>query len=103
MVKFKIEWSVDARLDLIDILEFYVKQNGTTTYSFKLNSEIDKTVKLLSKNPALGINTNYDSVRTFVNGNSQIIYEIFDQLILIIMILDCRRNPEEKKIGKRIK
>jgi hypothetical protein len=24
-------------------------------------------------------------------------------LILIIMILDCRRNPEEKKIGKRIK
>lgn len=103
MVKFKIEWSVDARLDLIDILEFYIKQNGTATYSIKLNSEINKTVKLLSKNPALGINTNYESVKTFVNGNFQIIYEVFDQLILIIMIWDCRRNPEEKKIGIRIK
>jgi len=103
MVKFKIKWSVDARLDLIDILEFYIKQNGTATYSIKLNLEINKTIKLLSKNPALGIHTNYDSVRTFVNGNYQIIYEVFDQLILIIMIWDCRRNPEGKKIGKRIK
>jgi plasmid stabilization system protein ParE len=103
MVKFKIEWSVDARLDLIDILEFYTKQNGTATYSIKLNSEINKTVKLLSKNPVLGIRTNDDSVRTFVNGNYQIIYEVFDQLILIIMIWECRRNPEEKEIVKRVK
>ena len=33
MVKFKIEWSVDARLDLIDILEFYIRQNGAAKFS----------------------------------------------------------------------
>ena len=103
MAKFKIEWSVDARLDLLDILEFYFKQNGTATYSIKLNSEINKSIRLLSKNPTLGILTNYDSVRTFIKGDYQIIYEIFDQLILIVMIWDCRRDPNDKVIGNRIK
>jgi len=27
MVKFKIEWSIEARLDLLDILDFYVSRN----------------------------------------------------------------------------
>lgn len=103
MAKFKIEWSADARLDLMDILEFYLKQNGAATYSIKLNSEINKSIRLLSRNPSLGIQTNYDSVRTFIKGDYQIIYEIFDQLILIVMIWDCRRNPEDKVIGNRIK
>ena len=44
MVKFKIEWFVEARLDLIDILEFYINQNGTATYSIKLNSKINKSI-----------------------------------------------------------
>jgi len=103
MVKFKIVWSIEARLDLTDILEFYIKQNGTASYSIKLNSEINKHLKLISRNPFIGIPTDYDSVRTFIKGDYQIIYEIFDNLILIIMIWDCRRDPEDKVIDRRIK
>ena len=103
MVKFKIDWSIEARLDLLDILEFYIKQNDTATYSIKLNSEINKSIKLLSKNPFFGIQTDYDSVRALISGNYQIIYEIFDKLIIIIMVWDCRRDPEDKVIDRRIK
>jgi len=103
MVKFKIDWSIEARLDLLDILEFYIKQNDTATYSIKLNSEINKSIKLLSKNPFIGIETDYDSVRALISGNYQIIYEIFDKLIIIIMVWDCRRDPEDKVIDRRIK
>jgi len=103
MVKFKIDWSIEARLDLLDILEFYIKQNDTATYSIKLNSEINKSIKLLSKNPFIGIQTDYDSVRALISGNYQIIYEIFDKLIIIIMVWDCRRDPEDKVIDRRIK
>lgn len=103
MVKFKIDWSLEARLDLIDILEFYIKQNGTASYSIKLNSEINNSLKLISKNPLIGIQSDYDSVRAFIKGDYQIIYEIFDQLILIIMIWDCRRDPEDKLLDRRIK
>ena len=101
MVKFKIEWSIDAKLDLIDILKYYIERNKSTSYSIKLNSKINKSLKLLSKNPFLGIPTDYDSVRALITGEYQIIYEIFDQLILVIMIWDCRRDPNNKMIGQR--
>ena len=103
MVRFKIEWSIEARLDLIDILDFYIKRNKSNAYSIKLNAKINKSIKLLTKNPFLGTPTDYDSVRALITGDYQIIYEIFDQLILIIMIWDCRRNPEDKVIDQRKK
>lgn len=103
MVKFKIEWSIEARLDLLDVLEFYINQNGTTDYSRKLNSTIEKSLKLIAKNPLIGILSDYNSVRVFIKGDYEIIYEIVEQSILIIMIWDCRRNPEDKMINRRIK
>jgi len=103
MVKLKIDWSVEARLDLIDILDYYIKRNKSNIYSTKLNAKINKSIKLISKNPFLGIPTDYVSVRALITGDYQIIYEIFDQLILIIMIWDCRRDPEDKIIDRRIK
>lgn len=33
MAKYKIVWSVEARLDLIDILEFYIIRNKSAFYS----------------------------------------------------------------------
>jgi plasmid stabilization system protein ParE len=103
MVKFKIDWSIEAKLDLIDILGYYIKHNKSNLYSIKLNRKIDKSIKLLSKNPLLGVPTDFDSVRALITGDYQIIYEIFDQLILIVMIWDCRRDPENKMIDRRIK
>jgi plasmid stabilization system protein ParE len=103
MARFKIDWSLEARLDLLDILEYYIKRNGTATYSRKINSKINRSIKLLSKNQYLGTQTEYDSVRVLVTGDYQIIYEIFNQLILIIMIWDCRRDPEDRIIDKRMK
>jgi plasmid stabilization system protein ParE len=103
MVKFKIEWSIEARLDLIDILDFYNKRNQSNVYSLKLNAKINKSIKLLSKNPFLGTSTENDSVRALITGEYQIIYEVFDQIILIIMVWDCRRDPEDKVIDLRIK
>jgi plasmid stabilization system protein ParE len=103
MAKQKIGWSVEAKHDLYAILGFYIDRNGSVIYSKKLNAKIEKSIKLISKNPFIGTQTNYDSVRALITGDYQIIYEIFEQLIVIVMIWDCRRNPEDKRIGKRIK
>jgi len=102
MVKHKIKWSVQARLDLIEILEFYLERNGSATYSRKLIIIIKNGALQISKNPHIGIQTDYDSVRAFVTSDYQIIYEIFDNAILIVMIWDCRKNPNDKRIGQRI-
>lgn len=90
-------------MDLIDILEFYIKRNLSNTYSIKLNSKINKDVKALIKNPFLGKPTEYESVRCLVTANHEVIYEVIEQDILIVMIWDCHRNPEEKMIDKRLK
>ena len=103
MAKFKIEWSTDAKSDLFEILDFYIQRNKSATYSKKLNAEINKSIKSIFHNPLVGTKTDFDSVRALITGDYQIIYEIFDQLLLIIMIWDCRRNPDDKRIGKRIK
>ncbi|NVO10566.1 MAG: type II toxin-antitoxin system RelE/ParE family toxin [Bacteroidales bacterium] len=101
MVKYKVEWSIEARLDLLDILDYYYQRNGNANYSRKLNSKISKSINLVTKNPSLGLQTDIDSVRALVNGDYQIIYEIIETTILIVMVWDCRRNPEDKIITSR--
>jgi plasmid stabilization system protein ParE len=103
MVKYKVEWSIEARLDLIDILEFYITRNKSTPYSKRLNSKINKSIKIITKNPLIGLHSQIDSVRALITGDYQIIYEILDNLIIIIMIWDCRRDPEDKILDQRIK
>jgi plasmid stabilization system protein ParE len=103
MVKYKVEWSIEARLDLLDILEFYYQRNGNTNYSKKLNSKINKSIKLASKNPMLGLQTDIDSVRAIITGDYQIIYEIIEKTLLVVMVWDCRRNPDDKILTHRTK
>ena len=98
MAKYKIEWSKEAKSDLINILEFYNKRNGNSNCSRKLHQKINNNVRFIAKQSHIGIKTDYESIKTVITGDYQIIYEVFDQFILIMMIWDCRRNPEDKNI-----
>ena len=74
MAKFKVEWSVEARLDLLDILEFYLKRNGTSLYSRKLNKLINEGIRLISKNPLIGVQSDISDARALITGDYQINY-----------------------------
>jgi hypothetical protein len=69
MAKRKIIWSHRARIRLFEILDFYVDRNKTNTYSKKLYSRIIKELKLLTKQPELGIRTEVESVRGLIFGD----------------------------------
>lgn len=103
MANYKVNWSVEAESDLTEILDFYIQRNKKSTYSKKLYSKIKKDISYISKNPKLGIKTEHETVRALITGDYQIIYEIIEANIVISMLWDCRRNPEDKKIGKRVK
>jgi plasmid stabilization system protein ParE len=94
MAKRKIVWSSGAKLDLFKILDFYIKRNGTATYSRKLNSTIRGTLKLLVKTPDIGVQTDVQNVRNLPEGDYSIFYEIKPDRIEIITIWDNRQNPE---------
>jgi len=101
MVKFKIEWSIEARLDVVDILDFYIKRNGSSTYSRKVYKRINHNIQLIAKNPHIGVKTDDPDVRALITGDYQIIYEIIEKGILIDMVWDSRRNPIDNRYIKK--
>jgi len=100
MVKRKIEWSSQAKIDLSTILEFFYIRNGSKNYSKKLNSKLRKAIRLLSKHPLLGIQSDVDNIRTLVEGDYAIFYQLTDDSVRIITIWDCRQNPDNLIIQK---
>ncbi|HRO76085.1 MAG TPA: hypothetical protein PLP27_08075 [Crocinitomicaceae bacterium] len=58
----------------------------------------------MAKTPLLGKATDFPFVKVLIHKDYEIIYEIFDECILIVMLWDYHRNPEEKQdvINKRI-
>jgi plasmid stabilization system protein ParE len=95
MAKGRIIWSHKARIKLTQILEFYNDRNQSNTFSTKLYWEIQKSIKLLLKQPSLGTKTNEKSIRALIVGDYIIFYETSKNDIIIHTIWDCRQNPED--------
>ena len=86
MAKRKIVWSAKSKIDLFQILEYFYIRNGSKTYSIKLNSMIRRAIRLLSNHPSLGLQSDNDNVRTLVEGDYAIFYQIDKESILITTI-----------------
>ncbi len=98
MVKRKIIWSLQSKLDLFATLDYFYKRNGTKTYSRKLNLSLRKAIKLLEKNSDIGVHTDIENVRNMIHGNYNVFYEVKSELIEIITIWDSRQNPDDLKL-----
>ena len=65
-----------------------------------LNQKMRHAVSLLIGHPNLGLQTDIDSIRTLIEGDYAIFYEIENELIRIITIWDCKQNTENLVIKK---
>ena len=100
MVKRKIIWSPRAKFDLLAILDFYYRRNGTKTYSRKLNASLRKSVRLLEKYSEIGVLTDVSNVRNLIKGDFCIFYEISTDHVEIITIWDSRQDSNKLIIKK---
>ncbi len=98
MAKRKVIWSHRAKIKLTEILEFYHQRNKSKAYSQKVYQEIQKGLKLLKKQPKLGLRTDDESVRTLIVRDFLIFYEVVDNDIIVLLIWDCQQNPADLKI-----
>lgn len=98
MARQKIIWSHKAKIKLLQILQFYIERNYSKTYSVKLYKQFQKNIKLLEKQPNLGIKTEIPNIRSLIIGEFIVFYEISDELIIIHSLWDCRQNPDDLKI-----
>jgi len=94
MVRRKIIWTVYAKDDLKEILAFYIRRNGNSVYSKKLNQRIKKTVSYLLKYKEIGRPTDLTGIRVIIEGDYQIFYENFGYRTEVLMVWDTRQDPD---------
>lgn len=89
----KIVWSKNALIQRKEIFEYWDKRNYSKTYSKKLHSLIQEDLKLISKNPKIGIQSQHPDLRIKFVKTYLIIYQEFETLILVVSFWDGRQNP----------
>lgn len=100
MVKRRIEWSNNAKIELFEILDFYTKRNGNKNYSIKINQSIQTTLLQLRKFPKLGLQTSEENIRVIFEGDFSVFYEPLQDQIIIHSIWDNQRDPEQSRFKK---
>jgi len=94
MVK-RIVWTNTASKARREILEYWIKHNGTDTYSRKLSRLFRIKVALLQSGHYLGKPTDFKDVRVSLVNHFSIFYKVQEQDIIIVGIWDNRRNPDD--------
>ncbi len=95
----KIEWSLLAKEQKREILQYWISRNKSNTYSKKLNRLINEALILIQKYPRIGRRTANDkNLRVKLVKEYLIIYEVTDSTIYIHFIWDGLQDP--KKLEK---
>lgn len=97
MVK-RVIWTSQADRIFTQILEFYIKRNGSKTYSRKLNNEVHSLIAIIAKRPFLGIKTYSENERVFIKGDYKIFYKIESDQLIILLVWDCRQDLKDLKL-----
>ena len=95
MAKRKVVWTKTADLQLIGILEYWVKRNKSTTYSKKLLRLVVEKTNQISKNPLHYKTSGFKDIRVAAMGNFCIYFKPFPDKIIITAFWDNRQDPDK--------
>ena len=93
----KIIWTALAKQSRREILNYWKNKNSSSTYSKKLNQQFGEYVLHLSRFPNLGKNSGFNDIHYLIVDVYKIYYKVIANNILILLIWDGRRNPDELK------
>lgn len=94
----KIVWTVKAKNELIDILEYWIYRNKSNSFSIKLNALIANQLNLVAKFPDIGRNTDIPNVSIKVINNYLLYYEVVNETLFVLSIRHTSRNPKTLRI-----
>lgn len=90
----EIVWTLRAKEELFEILEYWNERNGTSSYSLKLNSLILVNLQKLIKQPKIGKDTNIKNVRVQRVNKYYLYYEMLENDLYVLSVRHEKRNTE---------
>ncbi len=95
MARKKVTWTDFARQDFKETLSFYNERNQSKSYSKKLLKKIKTIIGLIVRHPNLGTATEFQEIRVIGTTPFRIYYKNKEDSLVILLIWDSRRNPED--------
>jgi toxin YoeB len=95
MAKRNIVWTRTADIQLVGILEYWVKRNKSSNFSKKLLRLVTERTLQISGTPFTYKSTDFKDVRVASLRNFSIYYKVTDTQILITAFWDNRQDPKK--------
>ena len=93
MAKRVIVWTRTADIQLVGILEYWVKRNKSASYSKKLLDDVLQKTKQIANNPFIFKRTDFGETRVSTLGNYSIFYRVTKDEIIVTAFWDNRQDP----------
>ena len=95
MVKRNVVWTETAARQRREILNYWVKRNGTTTYAERLIKLISEQIKIILTNPKLFKKADYPNTHVSALGHFSIFYKYTKDTLIITAFWDNRQDPKK--------
>lgn len=97
MVARRVVWTIQAKIQLKTIFEYFNFRNKSKLYSLKLNALIQTELRIVLQQPTIGKKTNSINVRGLLIENYYIFYEINETHIIILSVWDTKQDSKRLK------
>ncbi len=91
----KLKWTVFAKEQRKEILQFWISKKKLKTYSKKLNDLFNQIGLLILDHPEIGIRLSRTECRRRLVRDYYIVYKVSENTIEIISIWDTIQNPDK--------
>ena len=90
----KIIWTIQAKEELIEILQYWINRNKSKSFSIKLDNLIQEQLSLILEFPKLGRLTDIPNVRIKIIHKYLLYYEFVNETLFILTIRHKSTNPK---------
>ena len=95
MAKRTVVWTETAARQRREILKYWVKRNGTTTYAEKLIKLIAEQINVILNNPKLFKKADFPDTHISALGHFSVFYKYNKNTLIITAFWDNRQDPKK--------
>lgn len=94
MVKRTVVWTETAARQRREVLKYWTKRNGSTSYAERLIKITASQIQIILSHPESFKSTNYTGTRESAIGHFSIYYKLTKDKLIITAFWDNRQDPK---------